>query len=90
MWEALTSVEPALTARTRVIAQSELLGFPPFVAPRDRAGQPEIARFKATLLGLSETDAGRDALALLQLDNVIEATPALFDGIRARMRDVAG
>ena len=90
VWEALTSVEPGLTTRTRVIAKSELLGFPPFVAPRDRALQPEIARFKATLLGLSQTDVGRDALPLLQLDDVVETTPALFDGIRARMRDVAG
>ena len=90
VWEALTTAEPALTQRTKVIAKSELLGFPPFVAPRDRAEQPEVTRFKATLLGLRETNAGRDALALLQLDDVIETTPALFDGIRVRMRDVAG
>ena len=90
VWEALTTAEPALTQRTKVIAKSELLGFPPFVAPRDRAEQPDVTRFKATLLGLRETNAGRDALALLQLDDVIETTPALFDGIRVRMRDVAG
>ena len=90
VWEALTSVEPGLTTRTRVIAKSELLGFPPFVARRDRADQPDLARFKAALLGLRETASGQEALALLQLDDVVEATPALFDGIRARMRDVAG
>lgn len=90
VWEALTTVEPALTQRTKVIAKSEPLGFPPFVAPRDRADEPDVTRFKATLLGLPETDAGREALALLQLDNVIETTPELFDGIRARMRDLAG
>lgn len=90
VWEALKIVEPGLTQRTKVITKSELLGFPPFVAPRDRVDQPDVTRFKATLLGLRETDAGREALALLQLDDVIEATPSLFDGIRARMRDVAG
>lgn len=90
VWEALTTVEPTLTQRTKVIAKSELLGFPPFVAPRDRADQPDVTRFQSILLGLRKTDAGREALALLQLDNVIEATPALFNGIRARMRDVAG
>ena len=90
VWEALTSVEPGLTTRTRVIAKSELLGFPPFVARRDRADQPDVARFKDALLGLRATAAGQEALALLQLDDVVTATPALFDGIRARMRDVAG
>ena len=90
VWEALTSVEPGLTTRTRVIAKSELLGFPPFVARRDRADQPDLARFKQALLGLRETAVGQDALVLLQLDDVVETTPALFDGIRARMRDVAG
>ena len=90
VWEALTTVEPALTRRTKVVAKSELLGFPPFVAPRDRADQPDVIRFKTTLLGLHGTDAGREALALLQLDNIMETTPALFDGIRARMRDATG
>ena len=90
VWEALRSVEPGLTDRTRVIAKSELLGFPPFVARRDRADQPDVARFKDALLGLHETEAGQEALSLLQLDDVTVATPALFDGIRARMRDVAG
>ena len=89
VWEALTSVEPGLTTRTRVITKSELLGFPPFVARRDRAGQPDVTKFKTALLGLRETATGQEALALLQLDDVIEATPDLFDGIRARMRDVA-
>ena len=90
VWEALRSVEPGLTERTRVIAKSELLGFPPFVARRDSADQPDVARFKDALLGLHETEAGQEALSLLQLDDVIVATPALFDGIRTRMRDVAG
>ena len=90
VWEALTTVEPALTGRTKVIAKSELLGFPPFVAPRDKADQPDVARFRAILLGLRQTGAGKQALALLQLDDVIETTTALVDGIRARMRDVAG
>ena len=34
VWEVLSKVEPELTARTRIIAWSEWLGFPPFVAPR--------------------------------------------------------
>ena len=90
VWEALAAVDPDLATRTRVIAKSELLGFPPFVARRDRADQPDVARFKDALLGLRTTAAGQDALALLQLDDVVQPTPALFDGIRARMRDVAG
>ncbi|MFN6978971.1 MAG: PhnD/SsuA/transferrin family substrate-binding protein, partial [Gemmobacter sp.] len=36
VWETLAEVEPGLTDRTRVIARSEWLGFPPFVARTDR------------------------------------------------------
>jgi phosphonate transport system substrate-binding protein len=46
VWEVLNSVEPGLTARTRVISRSEDLGFPPFVARSDRmeeAGSPPAA-----------------------------------------------
>ncbi|MGF1659434.1 MAG: PhnD/SsuA/transferrin family substrate-binding protein [Rubrimonas sp.] len=90
VWEALAAAEPALASRTRVIAQSEELGFPPFVARRDRIDRPEIAAFREALLSLAGTEAGRAALALLHLDGVAEGDRALYDGIAARMRDVAG
>lgn len=88
VWEALALVEPALTARTRVIGRSELLGFPPFVTRRDAAADPAVTVLRAALLGLDTSPQGRAALRLLQLDRITAGDPADFDGIRARMRDV--
>ena len=82
VWEALSSVEPDLAKRTRVVTRSEWMGFPPFVAPAGAAGHLGEA-----LLGLGASDAGREALALLQLDGFTPADASLYDGIRARMRD---
>lgn len=90
VWEALSAVEPELTARTRVIGRSEPLGFPPFVARRADVGTGIVASLRDALLGMDLDDKGRSALALLQLDAVVAGDVALFDGIRARMRDVAG
>lgn len=89
VWEALAVVEPALTARTKVIARSELLGFPPFVARTDRLTSGVVANCQSALHGLSGTASGMAALELLQLDSVVPGSPDLFDGIRARMNDLA-
>lgn len=85
VWEALARAEPALTARTRVIARSEWLGFPPFVARIDRAEESAVRACRAALLGLAASADGRRALDLLFLDGVIPGEPALFDGIARRM-----
>ena len=89
VWEALSSVEPALTARAKVITKSELLGFPPIVARTDRVGTEAVTGFRDALLDLGNTDTGKAALDVLQLDGFVQGSPALFDGIRSRMRDLA-
>lgn len=88
VWEALAEVDPGLVAQTRIVARSEWLGFPPFVARADRAASPEVTAFRDALLGMDRTAEGRTALGLLQLDGIAPATPDLFDGIRARVRDL--
>lgn len=88
VWEALSAVEPDLVAATRVIAQSELLGFPPFCARADRMEEPVLASFRSGLLGMADTESGKTALGLLQLDGMIAGDPALFAGIAKRMRDL--
>ncbi|GGO38680.1 phosphonate ABC transporter substrate-binding protein [Gemmobacter aquaticus] len=90
VWEALAQVEPELSARTKVIARSEQLGFPPFVARRERIGDETMLALQTALLSLSATPPGRAALNLLQLDGIIPGDLTLFDGIRQRMRDVTG
>ncbi|QLQ20008.1 MAG: PhnD/SsuA/transferrin family substrate-binding protein [Exiguobacterium profundum] len=90
VWEALARVEPDLTTRTKVIARSEQLGFPPFVARRERTEEAGVGALRAALLSLSATSQGREALDLLQLDGIIPGDLSLYDGIRQRMLDVAG
>lgn len=85
VWEVLKSVEPDLTARTRVISRSEELGFPPFVARSDRSSEAGITACAAALQGLDRAEGGRAVLQLLFLDSVTAADPSLFDGIAARM-----
>ncbi len=86
VWEAMAVVEPALTARTRIVSRSEWLGFPPFTARRDRVGEPRIEAFRSALLGMDRSAAGREALSVLQLDAIAPGDQALFDGIAARMQ----
>ena len=90
VWEVLNSVEPDLTARTKIIAQSEKLGFPPFVARSDRMSEAGVKACAAALQGFDQTDQGRAVLQLLYLDSVTAAEPALFDGIAARMAVLGG
>ncbi|WP_218014119.1 PhnD/SsuA/transferrin family substrate-binding protein [Rubellimicrobium roseum] len=86
VWEALAEIEPDLTARTRVLARSEWLGFPPFVVRADRMDEPGIRAFRDALLGMETTEAGRAALALLRLDSIGPAQPSLYNGILSRMQ----
>lgn len=88
VWEALAQVEPDLTQRTKVISQSEELGFPPFVARRERMEDEDILALRSTLLALATTTPGKAALELLQLDGIVSGDLALFDGIRRRMQDM--
>ena len=88
VWETLASVEPSLTSRTKVLAKSEWLGFPPFAARADKAQDPSILNFSAALRGLAASPAGREALRLLYLDGVQEGDASLFDGIAARMAEL--
>lgn len=90
VWEVLNNVEPDLTARTKIIARSEKLGFPPFVARRDRMGEAGVTSCASALQGLHRTDKGHAVLQLLFLDGVTAADPSLFDGIAARMAVLGG
>lgn len=90
VWEVLNSVEPGLTARTRVISRSEDLGFPPFVARSDRLEETDVRSCRTALQGLDKADEGQEVLRLLFLDAVVPADPTLFDRIAARMAALPG
>lgn len=90
VWEVLNSVEPDLTARTKIIARSERLGFPPFVARSDRMGETGVQACSAALQSFEQTDQGQALLRLLFLDSITAADPSLFEGIATRMADLRG
>lgn len=85
VWEALAAVEPDLVARTRIVAKSEWLGFPPFAARTDRMADADVSALQRALLTMGRSEAGRRALDLLFLDEITEPDIGLFDGIAARM-----
>lgn len=88
VWEALATIEPALTARTRVVGRSEWLGFPPVCARRDSITSAPVQALRRALMDMGATKEGRQALAALQLDGFQGASDALFGGIATRMRDL--
>ncbi len=90
VWEVLMRREPEMTLRTKVIARSELLGFPPVCALGERAREADLVAFREAVLGFDAFPEGRAALDLLQLDGMTTAEPDLFDGIERRMREYAG
>ncbi|MBA3325330.1 MAG: PhnD/SsuA/transferrin family substrate-binding protein [Rhodobacteraceae bacterium] len=88
VWEALASTEPALAGATEIVARSDWLGFPPVVCLAGRADAPGIRALAAALATMDADSAGREVLALLQLDGFRAADPQLFDGIAALVHAV--
>lgn len=88
VYEVLAEAEPALTARTRVVRRSELLGFPPVACSRAQAQSGPVQALRDALLRMHEAQDGRDVLSMLKLDHFIQGSPELFDGIAEKVRQV--
>ncbi|MDD5404251.1 MAG: PhnD/SsuA/transferrin family substrate-binding protein [Sulfuricella sp.] len=80
IWQSLEKVSPKLTARTRVVKQSEAFGFPPFVANRS-VSQADFDAMRAALLDMSHDPAGRALLAKLNLDGFVAGSPDLYQSV---------
>lgn len=80
VWETLAEVRPELTAATRVIDRSPLLGYPPIVARGDIPPK-ELDQFRKVLLAMPADPQGSDLLGRLRLDGFIAGNLSLFDGI---------
>jgi phosphonate transport system substrate-binding protein len=85
VWETLAEVRPDLTAATRIIDRSPLLGYPPFVARGDIPTR-ELEQFRQVLLDMQADPRGSELLGRLRLDGFTPGKPGLFDGI-ARMAE---
>jgi phosphonate transport system substrate-binding protein len=80
VWDVMREIEPNLIAQTRIVAQSEPMGFPPVAA--SAATRPDVAQAIASaLVEIDRSAIGRTILATLRLDGFTAPEPLLFDGI---------
>jgi phosphonate transport system substrate-binding protein len=89
VYDALAATEPDLIARTRVVWRSDWHAFPPVVVAAEARDTPVVIALTKALFDISRTQAGRDVLALLQLDGFAEPHPRSFDSIAQLMRLVS-
>jgi phosphonate transport system substrate-binding protein len=86
VWEVMASIEPELTARTKVIRKSELLGFPPVACLSTQSASVSVDLMRKALLAMGGDPEGRAVLSMLRLDGFVEEPRSLFDPIAAKMR----
>ena len=85
VYEVMRETEPELVARTRIVRQSEWLGFPPVASPKSLAGDPRLKRLGDALTSMHQNAEGRQVLRLLRLDGFVATDPSLFDAIAAKV-----
>jgi phosphonate transport system substrate-binding protein len=85
VWEVMALVEPEITRSTRVLRQSEWLGFPPVATIRNGLLRPEIQSLQSAFLTMEGQAAGRRVLQLLHLDGFAKTPPEVFDTIAAKV-----
>ena len=90
VYEVMRETEPDLIERTRVVSQSELLGFPPIACAAGLASDPRIKLFQQALVGMAEDEDGRSVLRMLRLDGFSVEDASLFDSIAAEVSIVRG
>lgn len=85
VWEVMHEIEPDLTGRTRILRQSELLGFPPIACAAGERERDAALALKTALLGMTNDPEGAEILRLLRLDGFSNEDASLFDTIAAEM-----
>jgi phosphonate transport system substrate-binding protein len=88
IWEVVREIEPDLTARTKVVRKSELLGFPPVACNARLRRTPTVQAIADALTTMNGDDAGRKLLATLRLDGFVPGGMDLFAGIAAKYQEV--
>jgi phosphonate transport system substrate-binding protein len=88
IWEVVNELEPRLTASTRIIRKSELLGFPPIACSVRLANRPRVRALGDVLTSMNQNTEGRSLLATLHLDGFAREDASLFDRIAEMYREV--
>jgi phosphonate transport system substrate-binding protein len=88
VWEVVNELEPGLTAGTRIIRKSELLGFPPVACSIRLVNRPQVRALGDVLTSMNQDGEGRSLLATLHLDGFAREEASLFDRIAEMYREV--
>lgn len=81
IYDVVGEIEPDLTAGTRILRASELLGFPPIAAPKNPIDQVRLNALTRALWEMDKDDEGRTVLKMLRLDGFGAEDTASFDAI---------
>lgn len=90
VWEVMSSIEPELTAKTEIVAVSELLGFPPIACLRNQRLSEGVELLHKSLVEMAQDEEGKQILNMLRLDGFADEPETLFDSIAAKMMLVRG
>jgi len=85
VWETLARTQPALTAKTRIIARSPEYGFPPFVAHRN-VSAADFEAMQRALIGMQDDLTGKMLLDRLNIDGFVRGDKRMYDDVAKMMR----
>jgi phosphonate transport system substrate-binding protein len=88
VWDVMAEREPDLTAGSKVLRRSKLLGFPPIACGSQNRHRPEIKALGEALLDMPASAEGKRILSILKLDGFAPPDDRLFDGIAANYADI--
>ncbi|MEL6374353.1 MAG: PhnD/SsuA/transferrin family substrate-binding protein [Pseudomonadota bacterium] len=87
VWEVIAELEPELARRTKIIARSEWLGFPPVACLKRSRSSQDARAVERALLNMQSDPDGAEVLRLLRLDGFVTAPPTIYDGIARKVRE---
>lgn len=85
IYEFINRINPALTARTRIVEKSPPYGIPPIVVPSGLNAETK-QNLKHILLTLHEDKKGAELMGKLQIDRFVEGNDGMYDTVREMTR----
>lgn len=85
VYEVMREAEPDLVKQTKIVRESEWLGFPPVASPKSLSNDPRVKALRQALISMKDDAEGQKVLALLRLDGFVAVDPSLFDTIAAKV-----
>lgn len=90
VYEVMRETEPDLISPTKVIWQSEPMGFPPIACATGTVDAPRTRGLQASLVRMADHPDGQAVLRLLRLDGFSVEEPGLYGTIAAEVAVVRG